>query len=143
MSVAAGSRQHFAPSGEANNLDPQRGFLVDFAMQGGVQRFAEFDPAAGQRIETLRRRPRAPHQQDLAVAKDRRADRKLGMRRLDGGRRAHQSMIRKSMPSGHDPMGGNRFSLATNAQRVCAEIMLERKSKLTRALIISLSSLFL
>ena len=53
------------------------------------------------------------------------------------------SMIRKSMPSGHDPMGGNRFSLATNAERVCAEIMLERKSKLTRALIISLSSLFL
>src|SRR5947209_1847729 len=25
------------------------------------------------------------------------------------------SMIRKSMPSGHDPTGGNRFSLATNA----------------------------
>jgi hypothetical protein len=34
-------------------------------------------------------------------------------------------MIRKSMPSGYDPMGG-RFSLATNAERVCAEIMLKK-----------------
>ena len=53
------------------------------------------------------------------------------------------SMIRKSMPSGDDPMGGSRFSLATNVERVCAEIMLERKSKVMRALIIPLSSLFL
>jgi hypothetical protein len=29
-----------------------------------------------------------------------------------------QSMIRKSMPSGHDPMGGHRFSLARNAKRL-------------------------
>jgi hypothetical protein len=36
-----------------------------------------------------------------------------------------QSMIRKSTPSGYDPMGGYRFSLATNAERVCAEIMLK------------------
>jgi hypothetical protein len=28
------------------------------------------------------------------------------------------SMIRKSMPSGHDPMGGYRFSLGTNAKRL-------------------------
>ena len=47
------------------------------------------------------------------------------------------------MPSGDDPMGGSRFSLATNVERVCAEIMLERKSKVMRALIIPLSSLFL
>jgi hypothetical protein len=53
------------------------------------------------------------------------------------------SMIRKSMPSGHDPMGGNRFSLATNAERVCAEIMLERRSKAMRASLISLSSVLL
>jgi hypothetical protein len=33
-------------------------------------------------------------------------------------------MIRKSMPSGHDPMSVQRFSLATNAERVCAEIVL-------------------
>jgi len=32
-------------------------------------------------------------------------------------------MIRKSMPTGNDPTGGNRFSVATNADRVCAEIM--------------------
>ena len=35
-------------------------------------------------------------------------------------------MIRKSMPSGDDPMGGYRFSLAANAERVCAEIMLKQ-----------------
>jgi hypothetical protein len=33
-------------------------------------------------------------------------------------------MIRKSMPSGSVPMGGSRFSLATNA--VGAEIMLKQ-----------------
>jgi hypothetical protein len=30
------------------------------------------------------------------------------------------------MPSGDDPMGVQRFSLATNAERVCAEIMLNQ-----------------
>jgi len=35
-------------------------------------------------------------------------------------------MMRKSMPSGYDPMGGYRFSLATNAERACAEIMLKQ-----------------
>jgi hypothetical protein len=35
-------------------------------------------------------------------------------------------MIRKRMPSGDDPMGVERFSLATNAERVCAEIMLKQ-----------------
>jgi hypothetical protein len=35
-------------------------------------------------------------------------------------------MIRKSMPSGEDPTGEYRFSLATNAERVCAEIMLKQ-----------------
>ena len=29
---------------------------------------------------------------------------------------------------GHDPTGGNRFSLATNAERVCAEIMLKQRA---------------
>jgi hypothetical protein len=42
-------------------------------------------------------------------------------------------MIRKSIPSGHDPMGGNRFSRATNAERVCAEIMRARTRLLTDA----------
>jgi hypothetical protein len=39
------------------------------------------------------------------------------------------SVIRKSMPSGHDPTDGHRFSLAINAERVCAEIMLEQKAR--------------
>ena len=38
-------------------------------------------------------------------------------------------MIRKSKPSGYDPTGGYRFSLATNAERVCAEIMLRQSIK--------------
>jgi len=36
-------------------------------------------------------------------------------------------MIRKSLRSGHDPIGGYRFSLPTNAKLVCAEIMLKQK----------------
>jgi hypothetical protein len=32
------------------------------------------------------------------------------------------------MPEGDDPTGANRFSVATNVERVCAEIMLKRKS---------------
>jgi hypothetical protein len=35
-------------------------------------------------------------------------------------------MIRKSLPSGHAPTGGDRFSLAINAERVGAEIMLQK-----------------
>jgi len=30
---------------------------------------------------------------------------------------------------GLDPVGGNRFSLATNAERVCAEIMLKQRAR--------------
>jgi hypothetical protein len=33
------------------------------------------------------------------------------------------------MPSGHDPMGGNRFSLGTNAKRL-PEIMLQQKDEI-------------
>ena len=93
MPAAAGSRQHLAPAGEVDDLDFQPGFLVDLAMQGGVQRFAEFDPAAGERIEAFAGRARAAHQQDLAVAKDRGADGELGMGWLGGG---DQGVIRKS-----------------------------------------------
>ena len=55
----------------------------DLAMQCGVHRFAEFHPATRKRIEPFGRQARAPHQQDVAAAKDRRADGQLGMRRLD------------------------------------------------------------
>jgi hypothetical protein len=47
-------------------------------------------------------------------------------------------MIRKSMPSGYDPMGGYRFSLATNAERVCAEIMLSWSAMTTHHELIAL-----
>ena len=86
--AAAGSRQHLAPSGQAENLDSQPGFLVDLAMQRRMQRFAEFDPAAGERIEAFARRAGAADQQDLAVAKDRAADGELGAGRLNGGGKA-------------------------------------------------------
>jgi hypothetical protein len=33
------------------------------------------------------------------------------------------------MLSGYDPMGGHRVSLATDAERVCPEIMLEQKDR--------------
>ena len=83
MSAAAGSRQHLAPSCEANDFDLERGFFRDFAMQRRMKRFAEFDPPARQRIETPGRRSGAPHQQDFSVAKDRGADGELGMRGRD------------------------------------------------------------
>src|SRR5258708_24360472 len=60
MTAAGGARQHLAPAGKAYDLDLQPGFLVDLALQRGMQGFTEFDAAAGQRIEALRRRSRAP-----------------------------------------------------------------------------------
>ena len=47
--------------------------------------FAEFDPAARQGVKTVARRAGAPHQEDLAVAKDRAGDGELGTGRLNGG----------------------------------------------------------
>src|SRR6516164_642181 len=75
---AACSRQHLAPAGKSYNLDAKRGLLVDLAVQGRVQGFSELDAATRQRIEAPGRRARAPHQEDLAVAEDRGADRELG-----------------------------------------------------------------
>ena len=98
MPAATGSRHHLAPSGEVDDLDFQAGFLIDFAMQGRMQGFAEFDPAARQRIKTLGRRSCAPDQQDFSIAKDRRADGKLRVGRLKGGR------------PGMIPKSGKRFS---------------------------------
>jgi hypothetical protein len=34
------------------------------------------------------------------------------------------------MPSGQDPTGGNRFSLATNAEGICAEIVLKQRDEI-------------
>jgi len=44
-------------------------------------------------------------------------------------------MIRKSMLSGHDPTGVQRFSLATNAERVRAEIMRKQETEARRLFI--------
>src|SRR6266403_4734245 len=40
-------------------------------------------------------------------------------------------MIRKSMPSGHDPMGGYRFSLTTNAKRLRGDHAQTKSESLT------------
>ena len=50
-----------------------------------MQGFAEFDPAAGERVEALAGRAGAADQQDLAVTEDRAADGELGAGRLDRG----------------------------------------------------------
>src|ERR1700688_123232 len=44
--AACGSWHYLAPAGEAHDIDLERGFLVDLAMQRRVQRFAEFNPSA-------------------------------------------------------------------------------------------------
>jgi hypothetical protein len=54
-------------------------------MERGVQGLAEFDPAAGERVESLARRAGAADQQDLVVAENRAADGELGAGRLDRG----------------------------------------------------------
>jgi hypothetical protein len=45
------------------------------------------------------------------------------------GRVAPWSVIGNGMPLGSDPTGMGRFSLATDAKHVCAEIMLNQKPK--------------
>src|SRR5882724_7587943 len=40
-------------------------------------------------------------------------------------------MIRKSMPSGYDPMGGHRFSLATNAKRLRGDYALKLRESVS------------
>ena len=77
MAAAGRGGQHLAPAGKARDLDSEPGFFIDLALQRGMQGFAEFDPAAGQRIEALGRRSCAPHQENFVVAKDGRADREL------------------------------------------------------------------
>src|SRR5580700_8644795 len=52
--MAAGvARQHLAPAGQSRDLYSEPGFLVDLAKQGGMQGFAEFDPAARQGVKAL------------------------------------------------------------------------------------------
>ncbi len=93
MPAALGTRHDLAPRGEINDLDLERGFLANLAMQGGVEGFAKFDPAARQRIKTPGRRSGAAHQQDFAIAENCRADGKL---RVGGLKEGRQGMIPKS-----------------------------------------------
>jgi hypothetical protein len=60
-----------------------------------VEGFAEFDPAAGERVKTLAGRAGAADQQDLAVAEDRAADGKLGAGRLDRGSQGMNPVCRE------------------------------------------------
>src|SRR5882757_4992979 len=100
MAAAGCGGQYLAPAGKAHDLDSEPGFFIDLAMQRRMQGFAEFDPAPRQRIEALGRRARAPHQQDLVVAEDGSADRKLRMLRWNGGCFRHQCvMIYSTSPS--------------------------------------------
>jgi hypothetical protein len=78
MPAALSRRHDFTPGGKACDLDCQRGFLGDLAMERGVKGFTEFDATAGQRVKSLRWRARTPHHQHLALAENRRTDRKLG-----------------------------------------------------------------
>ena len=65
------ARDGLAETDQLDGLDVKRSLLADFADDGLFQRFAELDPAAGQRVDAFGRRPRAPHDQHLAVAEDR------------------------------------------------------------------------
>jgi hypothetical protein len=56
-----------------------------------VQGFAEFDPAAGERVKALAGRAGAADQQDLAVTEDRAADGELWVDRVGRG---SQGLIR-------------------------------------------------
>src|SRR5258708_22288041 len=96
MPAAGGPRNHLAPPGKPYDLDFQGGLLVDLAMQRGVQGFAEFNPAARQRVIALGRRPRAANQQDLVIAEDRRAH---GQLRVWRGRRPPRGLMEAASAS--------------------------------------------
>src|ERR1700688_154905 len=52
MAAASVPRQHLAPASQSRDLDSEPGLLIDLTKQGGMQGFAEFDPAARQRVNT-------------------------------------------------------------------------------------------
>ncbi len=71
------ARDGLTEADQRHRLDLERGFLADFADHRLLQRFAELDAAAGQRVEAVRGRPRPAHDQHPAVAEHRRADRQI------------------------------------------------------------------
>src|SRR5258708_18764893 len=78
MPAALSRRRDFAPGGTDWDLACRAVSLGDRALGRGVEGFTECDAAAGQRVKSLRWRARTPHHQHLALAENRRADRKLG-----------------------------------------------------------------
>ena len=81
---AAGSivNDRLAKADQLDRLDRQRGLLADFADYRLLQRFAQLNAAARQRIETMRRRPCPPRDQHPPVVEDRGADGEVRPRRI-------------------------------------------------------------
>ena len=76
----AGDR--LAIAGKPDRLDLERGLLLHFADDRFLQRLAEFDHAAGQGVDAVGGRARAPHDQHPAVADDRGAHGEKWTRRI-------------------------------------------------------------
>src|SRR5207247_8426192 len=68
------TRDYFAVAGERERFDREAGLLPDLAHERLVQGFTRFHAAARQGEKAARGRPRAPDDQDLAVADDGGAD---------------------------------------------------------------------
>ena len=64
-----------AIAGERHRLDHEVRLFQDLARDRFAQRLADLDHAAGQRVDAVRRRPRAARDQHAAVAHDRGTDR--------------------------------------------------------------------
>ena len=56
-------------AGEDDRLDGKAGLLANLADDRLLQSLAEFDDAAGERVEAVRRRPRPADDQHASVAK--------------------------------------------------------------------------
>src|SRR5579863_10051024 len=71
----AGNR--LAIAGECHRRDLKRGLLAHLPDHRFLQGFAQFDAAPGQRVDAMRRRSRAAHDQDAVAAEYGRADRQI------------------------------------------------------------------
>ena len=71
------ARDRLAEADQRERGDRKPGLLADFADDRLFQGLPEFDAAAGQRIEPVRRRARPPYDQHSAVAEYRRAHRQI------------------------------------------------------------------
>ena len=78
--VVADDRFDMVVEGDDFRLDAD--FLVKLAQRRLAQRLADFDDAAGQRIEAAQRRPRTPRDERAPLAKDGQRHRKDRTRRI-------------------------------------------------------------